>query len=416
MIGPSQLCTFAVDDFTFGVDVSEVQEVIRFQRVTPVPLADYALRGLINLRGHVVPAIDLRRQLRLPDREQDLLPINIVIRTNDGLVSLLVDEILDVVEVDTDNYEPRPEAVCGPVWHLIDSTYKLPERLLLVLDIERTVSSQLGRTGKRMNQCLTHPKEVRPVTGRAPARATHRRGSGAIRCGPVEGKSNSTLGPTTSSRAGSERTILVAEDDHSCRSALHHYFERSGYRVTEAADGPSSLRAVFQHSADLVILDLGLPGVDGPEVLAKIRRHSAVPVIVCSGRDSEEERIRMLNLGADDFVVKPFSFAELEARVRAVLRRGNSEPTVTRMEHHGLVVDRDTRTVPVNGEPIPMTRKEFDLLAFLAASPGQVFSREDLLERVWGSTEQWQGRSTVTEHVRVCGSRSSRTLMPLAGF
>jgi two-component system, OmpR family, phosphate regulon response regulator PhoB len=108
----------------------------------------------------------------------------------------------------------------------------------------------------------------------------------------------------------------------------------------------------------------------------------------------------MLNMGADDFVVKPFSFAELEARVRAVLRRGNSEPTVTRMEHGGLVVDRDTRTVVIDGGNVPMTRKEFDLLAFLAASPGQVFSREDLLERVWGSTEQWQGRSTVTEHVR----------------
>ncbi len=216
---------------------------------------------------------------------------------------------------------------------------------------------------------------------------------------PVDGTSNSPR-PYHVLEGGNERTILVAEDDHSCRSALHHYFERSGYRVTEAADGPSSLRAVFQHSADLVILDLGLPGVDGTEVLAKIRRHSAVPVIVCSGRDSEEERIRMLNLGADDFVVKPFSFAELEARVRAVLRRGNNEPTVTRMEHRGLVVDRDTRTVAIDGESTPMTRKEFDLLAFLAASPGQVFSREDLLERVWGSTEQWQGRSTVTEHVR----------------
>jgi two-component system, OmpR family, phosphate regulon response regulator PhoB len=216
---------------------------------------------------------------------------------------------------------------------------------------------------------------------------------------PVEGTSNGPR-PYHVLEGGGERTILVAEDDHSCRSALHHYFERSGYRVTEAADGPSSLRAVFQHSADLVILDLGLPGVDGPEVLAKIRRHSAVPVIVCSGRDSEDERIRMLNLGADDFVVKPFSFAELEARVRAVLRRGSGEPTVTRMEHGGLVVDRDTRTVAIGSETIAMTRKEFDLLAFLAASPGQVFSREDLLERVWGSTEQWQGRSTVTEHVR----------------
>jgi purine-binding chemotaxis protein CheW len=140
MSGPSQLCTFTVDDFTFGVDVSKVQEVIRFQRVTPVPLADRALRGLINLRGHVVPAVDLRRKLHLSDREQDQLPINIVLRTDDGLVSLLVDEILDVVEVDPDNYEPRPKTVCGPVWDLIDSIYKLPERLLLVLETERAVS------------------------------------------------------------------------------------------------------------------------------------------------------------------------------------------------------------------------------------------------------------------------------------
>jgi purine-binding chemotaxis protein CheW len=139
MNGPSKLCTFTVGDLTFGVDVGEVQEVIRFQRLTPVPLADHALRGLINLRGHVVPAIDLRRKLHLSDR-QDHLPINIVIRTDDGLVSLLVDEILDVVEVDPDNYEPHPETVCGPVWQLIDSIYKLPERLLLVLDIERAVS------------------------------------------------------------------------------------------------------------------------------------------------------------------------------------------------------------------------------------------------------------------------------------
>jgi purine-binding chemotaxis protein CheW len=146
MNGPSQLCTFLVDDLTFGVDVQDVQEVIRFQRVTPVPLADYALRGLINLRGHVVPAIDLRRRLHLPDRDedqdqdQDQLPINMVVRTNDGLVSLLVDEIVDVVEVDPNMYEPRPEAVCGPVWHLIDSIYRLPERLLLVLETERAVS------------------------------------------------------------------------------------------------------------------------------------------------------------------------------------------------------------------------------------------------------------------------------------
>ncbi len=140
MTGPTQLCTFLVDDLSFGVDVLDVQEVIRFQRITPVPLADSALRGLINLRGHVVPAIDMRRRLGLPDRTADELPINIVLRTEDGPVSLLVDEIVDVVEVDPDLYEPRPQTVCGPVWHLIDSIYKLPERLLLVLETERAVS------------------------------------------------------------------------------------------------------------------------------------------------------------------------------------------------------------------------------------------------------------------------------------
>ncbi len=208
--------------------------------------------------------------------------------------------------------------------------------------------------------------------------------------------------PTAVAEPGSARdkTILIAEDDNSCRTALRQYFERSGYRVTEATDGPTALRAVFQHSASLVILDLGLPGFDGADVLVKIRRHSTIPVIVFSGRDSEEDRIRTLNLGADDFVVKPFSFAELEARVRAVLRRSGGEPAATCLHHGELVIDRDTRTVTVREQVVPMTRKEFDLLAFLAASPGQVFTREDLLERVWGSTEEWQGRSTVTEHVR----------------
>jgi two-component system alkaline phosphatase synthesis response regulator PhoP len=218
----------------------------------------------------------------------------------------------------------------------------------------------------------------------------HRRGATEVRTRPFEG----------SSQLGGDAKILIAEDDHSCRLALHHYFERSGYRVTEAADGPASLKALFQSSADLVILDLGLPGVDGNDVLAKIRRDSGVPVIVCSGRDSESERVRTLNLGADDFVVKPFSFAELEARVRAVLRRGTPAPANRRLHLGELVIDRDARSVLLADSVIPMTRKEFDLLTFLAASPGRVFSRQELLERVWASTDEWQGCSTVTEHVR----------------
>jgi purine-binding chemotaxis protein CheW len=140
MTESAQLCTFLVEDLYFGIDVRDVEEVIRFQPMTPVPLAAHHVRGLINLRGRVVPAIDMRRRLQMSDRGPQHLPMNIVLRTLDGPVSLLVDEIVDVVEVDPDMYEPRPEAVCGLVWHYINSIYKLPERLLLVLDTERAVS------------------------------------------------------------------------------------------------------------------------------------------------------------------------------------------------------------------------------------------------------------------------------------
>jgi two-component system phosphate regulon response regulator PhoB len=194
------------------------------------------------------------------------------------------------------------------------------------------------------------------------------------------------------------RTILVAEEDSTYRTALHRYLEQSGYHVIEAENMPSSLRAVFRQEADLVVLDLDRDGGTA-DVLTKIRRRSTVPVIICSGRASEHDRVRLLNLGADDFVVKPYSMAELEARVRAVLRRGSATP-ITTLDLGGLVIDRSTRTVTIGASEVTMTRKEFDLLAFLATCPGRVFSREELLERVWGSTSRWQGGSTVTEHVR----------------
>jgi two-component system response regulator ResD len=194
------------------------------------------------------------------------------------------------------------------------------------------------------------------------------------------------------------RTVLVAEDDANYRLGLRRYLEHSGYRVIEAENMGSSLRAVFRQEADLVVLDLDHDGGTA-EVLTKIRRRSTVPVIVCSGRASEHDRVRLLNLGADDFVPKPYSMPELEARVRAVLRRGSGAPTTT-LDLGDLVIDRGTRTVTIGTSEVTMTRKEFDLLAFLASCPGRVFSREELLERVWGSTSRWQGCSTVTEHVR----------------
>jgi two-component system phosphate regulon response regulator PhoB len=197
-----------------------------------------------------------------------------------------------------------------------------------------------------------------------------------------------------------EHSVLVAEDDPASRSATRLFLQRVGYSVGEAADGPATLREASLGHYDLVILDLGLPGLDGEEVLARLRRDSSLPVIVLTGRSEEAERVRVLDLGADDYVVKPCSLPELDARIRAVLRRGQSAAGSSKIEHDGLVIDRSAHRVEVNGNEVELTPKEFDLLAFLATSPDQVFTREELLEHVWGSTQEWQDPATVTEHVR----------------
>jgi DNA-binding response OmpR family regulator len=197
-----------------------------------------------------------------------------------------------------------------------------------------------------------------------------------------------------------EPIVLVAEDDSASRTATRIFLQRVGYRVGEAADGPATLREASLGRYDLVVLDLGLPGLDGEEVLARLRRDSALPVIVLTGRAEEAERVRVLNLGADDYVVKPCSFPELEARIRAVLRRGQPAPSSSRIEHDGLAIDRCAHRVEVDGKSVDLTPKEFDLLSFLATTPDQVFTREELLEHVWGSTQEWQDPATVTEHVR----------------
>ncbi len=135
-----QLCTFYLDSFFFGVDVGRVQEVIRYQRMTRVPLAPAVVTGLINLRGQIVTAIDLRRRLQLSDRTDDSLPMNVVVQSDDSVVSLLVDEIGDVLEVSSDAFESPPETLQGGVRHLIEGVYKLSGKLLLMLNTEKTVS------------------------------------------------------------------------------------------------------------------------------------------------------------------------------------------------------------------------------------------------------------------------------------
>ncbi len=139
MATSSQYCTFVLDGLFFGVEVHKVQEVIRYQEMTHVPLASRVIRGLINLRGQIVTAIDLRRRLGLPDRPVEQLPMNVVVRGDEGVVSLLVDEIGDVQEVDSGCFERVPETLQGPARSLVQGVYKLKDRLLLILDTERAI-------------------------------------------------------------------------------------------------------------------------------------------------------------------------------------------------------------------------------------------------------------------------------------
>ena len=170
--------------------------------------------------------------------------------------------------------------------------------------------------------------------------------------------------------------------------------------MATAADGDKAVAFLEDRSPDLVVLDLMLPGVGGLEILERIRADDGPAVIVLTARGHEADRILGLELGADDYVVKPFSPRELAARVKSVLRRAQPEPPQVRMEFDGLTIDPVRREVETRGELVDLTPREFDLLAFLASSPGQVFTRAQLLEHVWDSSPHWQDSATVTVHVR----------------
>lgn len=197
------------------------------------------------------------------------------------------------------------------------------------------------------------------------------------------------------------RRILVVDDEPMVREVVTGYLEREGFEVEVAADGRAALDALRRRPPDLVILDLMLPAVGGLDILRGLRQVSRLPVIVLTARTDEGDRVLGLELGADDYVVKPFSPRELVARVRSVLRRADPPPNDRRrLEFEELVIEPSSREVIVRGEPVTLTHLEFDLLAFLATSPRQVFSRAELLENVWGSSPDHQDPSTVTVHVR----------------
>ncbi|KHL17766.1 DNA-binding response OmpR family regulator [Mumia flava] len=202
--------------------------------------------------------------------------------------------------------------------------------------------------------------------------------------------------------------VLVIEDDPSVRDVVRRYLEHDGHRVTVAVDGESGLRTALDDAPDLVVLDLMLPGIDGIEVCRRLRADPArgtTPVVMLTALVEEERRIAGLTVGADDYVTKPFSAKELALRVRAVLRRTagsaadpGAAPAPSPMRDGDLVLDPAARTAELGGEPLALTAREFDLLAFLLARPGQVFSRADLLAQVWGWS--FGDHSTVTVHVK----------------
>ena len=200
--------------------------------------------------------------------------------------------------------------------------------------------------------------------------------------------------------------ILLVDDDATVTEVLSRYLEREGFAVEAVADGDTALAAARATPPDLVVLDLMLPGIDGLEVCRRLREDAPVPVVMLTARGDESDRIAGLELGADDYVVKPFSPRELTARVKAVLRRAQgalpadagaagADPV---LRAGGLVVDTAARQVWQDGAEIALTAREFELLAFLMRHPRRAFRREELFEQVWGWT--YGDTATVTVHVR----------------
>ena len=195
-------------------------------------------------------------------------------------------------------------------------------------------------------------------------------------------------------------TVLVVDDEPIVRDVVVRYLQRDGFDTLEAADGESARRLIEEGSPQLVVLDVMLPGTDGLALCRWIRSRGELPVIMLTARGEEADRIVGLELGADDYVTKPFSPRELAVRVRTVLRRtAHASLPMERLELDRLVIDARTREVTLDGALLRLTAKEFDLLFFLASHPRQVFSRDQLMDRVWGYATALD-TGTVTVHVQ----------------
>jgi DNA-binding response OmpR family regulator len=197
-------------------------------------------------------------------------------------------------------------------------------------------------------------------------------------------------------------TILLVDDEESVQKLLAYPLEREGFRVLQARDGEEALERFASEHVDLVVLDLMLPKLDGLEVCKRLRAESEVPIIMLTARDDELDKVVGLELGADDYITKPFSIREFRSRVRALLRRASVARSADDGEvivADGLRIDLARRSVEVRGEPVQLTYVEFELLRTLAANPGRVYNRRMLLEALWGGADYREPR-TIDVHVR----------------
>jgi two-component system response regulator ResD len=192
--------------------------------------------------------------------------------------------------------------------------------------------------------------------------------------------------------------VLLVEDEPSVGELVRGYLGRDGYRVIWVRSGEEAIVELARHPVRIVILDIGLPGIDGFEVCREVRARSRVPILMLTARDEESDRVVGLEIGADDYLVKPFSPRELAARIKAILRRTEPQPIEQLLELGDVALNRETHDVTIAGEPVELTAKEFDLLAFFLSNPNAVLSRDVLLDRVWG-VEYPGGTRTVDVHV-----------------
>jgi DNA-binding response OmpR family regulator len=193
-------------------------------------------------------------------------------------------------------------------------------------------------------------------------------------------------------------TVLLVEDEENIAQLIRAYLGTQGFRVVWVRSGEEALAELERHPIRVVVLDIGLPGMDGFDVCRQVRYRSTVPLVMLTARDEEADRVVGLEIGADDYIAKPFSPRELTARIKAVLRRAEDRLERNVLALDDVLVNRERREVSVAGRPVLLRAKEFDLLAYLLEHPGIVFTREQLLERVWGM-EYSAGTRTVDMHV-----------------